>query len=744
MIEFKDLGVHFVKDVPSEFFDMLRNRPLVKNPEGNQGGRRRERLKDVVTAFDIETTRLHDYTPEQIEDARRAGTPLQDDTVMYIWQWCWCWKENNVYNEYVVYGRTWKQFIDFTEKVWDTTSFAEYVVYVHNLAYEFQFIKAICLFETDNVFSIKSRQPLKASSSPFQFRCSYKQSNMSLRKFAENMQTPHQKTELNYTKKRYWYTPLNQKELEYCVNDVYCLVEAIVTRMEREGDTLRTIPFTSTGYVRRDVKRAVREDTKAYKRIHRCAPSFEIYSELKEAFRGGNTHANRFFSNELLKGVVIHSADRSSSYPAVICNAEYPFSKWQRVSCTGISDIIHYMKDLHRAILARIELTDVHLKDDTWGCPYISISKCRNHRGAILDNGRVLSADRLEMTVTDVDLKILFEEYDLHDDNIRFFDVYSAKYEKIPKPIINKTIEYYEKKTSLKGLEDMVYYYMKNKNLLNSIYGMMVQDLVKILIKYIDGLGGGKGEFVEDPLADPLSILKKSEKKSFLSYSWGIWVTAHARYELERGIRLVHETPGAFFIYCDTDSVKYIGDVDWTKYNTEKINESMSSGSHATDPKGTEHYMGVFEQEHDMDEFITMGAKKYAFHLIEPDKHGEQYFITVAGVGKSSGMKQLMYDARHQGIDDPLELFKEGYTFHTFTDDDGTEYNPGGLEAVYNDYPAVGFSGIIPTVINEEGRPCELISNVTLRPSTYTLGLTQEYRELIEGIVYEKGDDLFD
>lgn len=717
MIRFLDTEIYEVSNIPDDVMKELRNRPYAQRRKGNPCSRMPKYYKDMVTAFDIETTRLHDYTREELDN----DASLSDDTVMYIWQWCFTYNisklpETPVYKEVCIYGRTWSEFLGFADALTENMGERDFImVFDHNLAYEFQFLRGILPFKEDDVFSVKSRVPLYASSNHLEFRCSYKQSNMSLRKFAEQMGCPHQKTELDYDKKRYYYTPLTHDEIEYAVNDVICLTEAMIIRMTRDNDNLYSVPLTSTGYVRREVKEAVKADKKTHKLIKDIQPDFDVYLELKEAFRGGNTHANRYYSNEIIKGV-IHSADRSSSYPAVICNCEYPMSKFEHVADTSIDNIKYLMNTLHRCILTRVKITGLHLQDEHWGCPYIALAKSREIQNEVLDNGRVISASEVILTITDVDLRIILDEYDF--DSITFFDTYSAKYGKIPKVIVDKVIEYYVKKTTLKGVDGQEYFYAKNKNLLNSIYGMMVQDMVKILVLYEEGdEDGTQGYFQEDLNAVPIDIFEKAQKKAFLNYGWGVWVTAWARYELERGIKLA----GDGFIYCDTDSVKYVGDVDWTDYNNEKIQESMESGSHATDPKGKEHYMGVFEAEHDMSEFKTMGAKKYAY--IDTDG---KLSITIAGVGKSSGRDELIAKADGR---DPMELFAEGFEFNS---------KAGGLEAVYNDMPY----GDQREAINDEGKPVTVISNVTLRPSTYTVSLTPDYRELTRLCTYTDITDI--
>ena len=525
---------------------------------------------------------------------------------------------------------------------------------------------------------------------------------------------------MDYNEKRYSYTELSDAEIEYCMNDVICLCEAVIRKMQHDNDTLYTIPLTSTGYVRREVKKVVTDRPQLLKKIREMYPDRDIYNMLKNAFRGGNTHANRYYADTVIDNKyygMVHSADRSSSYPAVICNNLYPMSVFESIENPDIKKIYHYIYDLNRAVLMTIGIYDLRLNDISWGCPYISRSKCSTISNGIFDNGRVLSADYVELTITDVDFKIIQEEY---KGDFIILKAYSAKYGKLPQCIIDTVIKYYRGKTELKGVEGQEYFYMKSKNLLNSIYGMMVQDPAKdlILFEHGDERHAESGYAYEGKGID--EILAKARKKAFLNYAWGVWVTSWARYELERGIQIA-STDGCQFLYCDTDSVKYIGDADFSKYNAEKVEESKASGSYATDPKEITHYMGVFESEHDMYNFKTLGAKKYAY----TDDNG--FHITVAGVGKSKGAKEIeSYADKHNKR--PIDCFNVGFVFSA----------AGSLEAVYNDIPLGDFK----TENDSNGVETYVISNVCLRPTTYTLGITQEYRDIINSASAIIGDDI--
>lgn len=665
-------------DIPTWF----KNVPVLKNRKGNPGKKKVRKYLSWTTAFDIETTCLRDI----------------EQSFMYVWQW-------QLSDQWTIVGRTWEEFLDTARQIKQVLPDDVYlVVYVHNLSYEFSFLKGIYDFSPEEVFAVKPRKVLKCDMMEcFEFRCSYLHSNMSLRQYLKKFKVEHQKLsgdEFDYSKIRYPWTPLSDQELQYCVNDVLGLVEALDKEMWIDGDTLATVPLTSTGYVRRNAKRAMKGKVD-HRLVPSIFPTYEEYTVLRQAFRGGNTHANRFYSDEIIPNV--HSADRSSSYPAVMCNCEYPMSEFIPIvkSDLNMKYISNCIKNRHKAVLMVVGIYDLKLKNYFWGCPYIPKDKCRNLVNAhnTIDNGRVLSADYLEISITDVDLKIIMSEY---DGRIKILKAWYASYKKLPQPLIDEVISYYKKKTELKGVEGQEILYDKSKALLNALYGMMAQDVVKFSIVY------DNGEWREDTSVSAEDLLAKSKSKAFLAYQWGVWVTAWARYHFELGVRKCHDN-GAFFIYGDTDSCKYVGEVDWTDYNNDRIEECKKSGSYATDPKGITHYMGVFESEDNPEtgvaysEFKTLGAKKYAYTI----KTGEDVHVTIAGVSKKKGGVEL---SKRGGLPE----FKEGFVFH----------DAGGTEAVYNDD--------IDMWIEKEGHPLHITSNVCLLPSEYTVGITGEYERIIK------------
>lgn len=257
---------------------ILDSYPLVKKSRGNNRGKGKKKIVDCIAAFDIETT------------------TVDDDTFMYIWAL-------SFEGEITIYGRTWTEFMRLIEMIEDSLQGRELVIFIHNLAYEWQFMKSLRRVEEEDIFFIDSRKPLFFRWDHIEFRCSYRWSNMSLAKLTSSLEVQHKKLEgFDYITERYPDTPLNELEMLYMHNDVRGLCEGIRKKITLDGDTLITMPRTSTGYVRRDVKKAMRDYSR--QSLKNTLPDYDLYLALREGFRGGNTHANRWYAGEIQSGEV--------------------------------------------------------------------------------------------------------------------------------------------------------------------------------------------------------------------------------------------------------------------------------------------------------------------------------------------------------------------------------------------------------------------------------------------------------
>ena len=634
------------KITQSQLNEIFSNSQILKIGKGRKS---RYRYNSFVCAFDIETTNLDEIC----------------QAIMYIWQF-------QIDEKVTVIGRTWEEFIEFLEKVVNATK-GTIVVYVHNLSFEWNWLRY--LLPVENVFALDNRKILRFNSDRFEFRCSMLHSNMSLKKFLEKMEVEHQKLEMDYNEKRFPWTELTEEVLDYSVNDVVGLVEAIKKEMERDGDDLYSIPLTSTGYVRRRTKEAISGYIPYFKEQ---LPNGEVFRFLRMAFRGGNTHANRYNSNIVLKNV--YSYDIASSYPSVLLTEKFP-TKFER---GNPSEVERYLK-MNMAVLMKVRMHDVRLKNNYFGCPYIPIAKCyKLSADRIDDNGRVLSASDIVMYLTEIDLQIIAAEYDF---DLVIESCFVSKKRYLPPSFRSMVFGMFKQKTSLKGIDD--YMYMKYKNMINSLYGMCVMNPLRDKYVLKNGiLVVDEEETNEKKIAD-------YQKHGWLPYQIGVYCTAYARLKLEMALQKI---PYDDFVYADTDSVKFINEHDdvFAELNELFYDEKYT----AVDREGNIHAIGIFEYEGMYDEFKTMGAKKYCY----TDEKG--LHVTISGVSKKKGAKEL----------ESIENFQEGFVFK----------ESGGQEAVYNDEP-YGMYKI-------DGHEINIIPNLYLRDSTYTLSLTADYRRLLNYI----------
>ena len=431
---------------------IFRHYPRLKRRRTKNG--KKPDILDCVCAFDIEATNI----------------PEIEQAVMYIWQF-------QIDEELTVFGRTWESFAKMMQEIVEVIpEDTQLVVFIHNLSYEYSYLKSIYHFKIEDVFAVQRRKVVRCTMyDKIEFRCSYKQTNMSLAEFTRKMKVKHRKlADYDYDIPMYPWTELTIEQLRYCQNDVLGLVEAIRAEMQQEGDNLITIPLTSTGYVRRECKK-VMKDNLGYNYAKPFFPSPRLYHYMRKAFRGGDTHCNRWYCDTTLEDV--HSYDRSSSYPDVICNCKFPMKPF--VECTAeLTE--SYLNELvfqrGRAILMEVRFTNVKLKNKYWGNPYFTKDKSYDiSSDMVMFTGRIISASALTTIITDVDYRIIKNEYDYDMKVITWF---KSTYGNLPECFTDFVKDWYRKKTSLKDLKGVTEeetefnekMYMKAKNMLNSIY----------------------------------------------------------------------------------------------------------------------------------------------------------------------------------------------------------------------------------------------------------------------------------
>ena len=261
---------------------------------------------------------------------------------------------------------------------------------------------------------------------------------------------------------------------------------------------------------------------------------------------------------------------------------------------------------------------------------------------------------------------------------------------------------------------------MKSKQKLNSSYGCAVTNQLKNNYKFnIDDKEKmwKMGEFTEEFIESAIDKMKQSYSTLFI-YSIGVWITAYARQGLWKLVSQIDKDS----VYYDTDSdkirnyKKYLPIIEQiNKENLQAIEKVCEyydipiDRFTPTDIKGKKHTLGLLEFEGEYEEFKTLGAKKYVYR-----ENGELH-MTLSGVRKSAVSL----------LNNDINNFRNGFEF---------DYSINKLNMVYRD----GKNKQEPfSFIDKNGQEyyCDDIEfSVIAQPTTYTLGITKEYEQLLEYI----------
>ena len=592
---------------------------------------------------------------------------------------CWIYQWAFTYNGTVVMGRRPTELMDALKKIAGANHLGYertkrglerrvMVIYIHNLSYDWEYIKMWLrktfheeyLLYGEQMLAVKAHKLISYSIAGFEFRCSYRLSGKSLDSWSKEMATEHRKLvgNVDYEAIHYQDSPLTQADDDYMINDAIVLDECLRAQMALHNDTIETIPLTITGYVRRAARRHFYEDLKANRRwFQNTRLSLEVYKMCREEFSGGITHGNRYHVAETVNGVIRHR-DFASHYPSQQVCYTAPIGKfilyydWEQSERElPVSELAKMSKDY--CFLASVAFTNLHIKEGVT-LPYAQAFKFKlkrePHTKFVEDNGRILHMDgKTIVTLNEIDLKWICKQY---DGECKVLKVYRAKKGRFPKFLIDTVNEFFVSKTEWKmkekagkkrGLRDedtemleIKKYLQLAKGMLNGIFGMLATDPVRWDIKETgDGIWEREDTLPEN--IGKLDFLIKEKlgvyyntRSSFMSYQLGVWTTANARNELMEFVELIgYEN----FLYADTDSIFYISTpeieerVEAKNAEFRKIDDQ---NGYYIEVDGKRVYYNQFELENEeIVQFRFLHAKCYAYVTSDGELH-----TTIAGVTK--------------------------------------------------------------------------------------------------------------
>lgn len=511
--------------------------------------------------------------------------------------------------------REWSQLDTFFKKI--CSGFKKKVLcFVHNLSYEFDFI--IKNLSKPKSFICNSAHSVIAGTLEdynIEFRCTYQLSKLSLAKIGELVNLPKLDSEYRTI---YPDDEITEEEWIYCERDCDIICPYILSEL-KVYKMITKLPYTSTGKVRGKLKDKLHD---YHDDEWDLMPSEDCYDIMNKSFRGGLTMSNPRFTGVIINRKV-RSFDEKSKYPSVMLCEQYPYN---------IKRLSNFNDDTYKDYkfwLAKVVLYDVFTNYE-WGC--ISSNTCEyvDFLSADIFNGKILNCRKIEMCITNVDLEIFKSVY--YIGRIEFEELYVCeRYGYLPNPFIELIKEFAEKKVKIgKELKivkegygensdeyiEKYKEYMDSKANLNGIYGMMVQKLTQQEF-YID-----ENYMWHEKDNEYKCIYGKHLKRNFL---FGVFITAYSRRDLV--LSIIKNCPNNF-VYCDTDSIKYIDIGDEFTETNKMIPEYLQEFDFL---KG----FNLFEEEESYNKFLTYGAKKYCY-----EKNGV-FGFTVAGLPKNTNINSF-------------------------------------------------------------------------------------------------------
>lgn len=603
--------------------------------------------------FDIETTN-EVYINEQL------GT----QPIMYLWQF--------QLGESTILGRKWADYVEFINEIKakigknrNKNPNYRYIIFVHNLFFESSFIDNIYNFSDEVVFK-RGTKTYSIVDGAIEYRCSSLLSDMPLEEFTKGCEHA-KRPDYDYDKVRFPWDELNEQEIEYAVNDVLGLREAIIRLMRLTKTNIQTLPLTQRGFIMLELKdmynksQRVSNECGKFTQQPICGtasqfsdsyvgkinhPTKEQYKYIREASHGGNTCPARKYRSAYLEGETqniilqnVVSQDAGKFYPSIMIQRDFPVGKWQTYNNITLSDLSNFSENGF-AWVARLIFVNLRLKNPEEPIPYLQHTM--NNKIATKNvnwylDKRVDSAEQFSCTLTDVDFSIVLRQYDF--DEIITSDCITSKYGQLPRYIKELIMKkYFELVKMQKGTIE----YNINKANLNSLAGK-----------------AGRERAFDERKGTEKSDAQYNVERSWdlLPYPWFVWVTAIGRYILQDCI----DKAGDKIVYAAVDSIKTLGTVDLSEHNKDCVAHNHGVATKEEMMSDEWRGIGCFIQEWVAKEFKTIAPGIYAYTTEQPikisdkdrkwaketlkltDKQLDKFnlVITISGVRKDRGALEL-------------------------------------------------------------------------------------------------------
>lgn len=637
-----------------------------------------EEIADVLPILTFKPLQRNHKVIKYATDYITLDTETSHDTLDRGWVYQWAIKLKKIYG----YGRKPDELVKLLELLaehYKLNDEKRIIIYIHNAAYDLQYLKAF-LFQYDptaQFLAIDAHSIIICDVLGFRILCSYKLTNMSLDALAKNYAKTYAKAvgEIDYNIVRYQDSELTDSDWFYMFSDVAAQHDGIRGYLDMQGYRYAyTAPFTSTGFVRNNCRKASKSDPEWREEFTKSALTLEQYNLCRQCFMGGVCIASFMFSGKTVRSDKLRHKDFTSSYPArqVIKENYFPVGS---PSWYGDIDDIEELEDVLNTYCCIFALTleEVHIKKGVTA-PCIPSSKCIHLEEPVKVNGKIVYAKSLTMIVCELDYKWIKRQYTAESQSVDKMLIFERG--DMPEWLKGEVFEYFKNKCTLKDSEDedKVLLYGKSKNMLNSIYGMTATSIIRPEYKMNDLHILELQPYEEDKASNQLNKYYKS-RNSFLRYDAAIYTTAWARDAL---FTMIENVGYHSFLYCDTDSVFYLeteeNKIKMEQYANECKELAIGSGAFVNDK-----YLGLPTDEPPLRAFRALHSKCYAMEEFNKKTGQYELNVVIAGIPKKAtkfidGKPVLKTNAEELGIIDNLE---DGFVFS----------HCGGTRCVYNERP---------------------------------------------------------
>lgn len=447
-----------------------------------------------------------------------------DKNDLRIWAWGVCDIDDFEHFEYDV---TMESFIKWLKKHTGAN------IYFHNLRFDAEFLIAWLLkngYKYNDDLVTKTFNTVIAGTGQFYKLdiCFYKKGKYKkvvhiydslkklpfpVKKIAESFELPILKGEIDYTARREVGHELTHDEVAYLRNDVEIMARALKIQIS-EGLTHITIGSDALHSFKNIL------GIKNFKSYYPIL-DVEVDKDIRRAYRGGYTYTNKIYqSKDVGEGLVY---DVNSMYPSVMYDEYLPY---------GIPIFFEgqYEEDGEYPLFIQKIKADLVIKKD-----HIPTIQCKTNMFFNATEYIESTNGMLTMYVTNVDLDVIFEQYDVLD--IEYINGYKFK------AIKGLFCEYIDKYMKMKK-ENTGAKRQLAKLMLNNLYGKFASNpKTQKKIPYLN----------EDGEVNYKTITAKDKEPVYTPV--GIFITSYARARIQRTAQSVYHR----FCYCDTDSIHIIG-----------------------------------------------------------------------------------------------------------------------------------------------------------------------------------------